>query len=277
VWHCTTFEHFQSIVSDGCIKSMVHLTELPLAEIDRIRTRKQKHHYVAIGFTRRFVQEMGITPVLYLQHNPELAERLKAIPGALEALDGFVEQKDDLGSFAELRINRPLPVQDAVWLLTTANEDTQKTARPWLPGLEEFQHKFGRIGISYWSRLDYEEVLKGHKYLWLTTDIKGKVDDAVLFDEYYREKHCFRDESYLLKMPAGHDVSLLFRTFDQKQALNFSGPFGFIDLAKRFKALIASRVGSDPKMLPYALMPDLPAESPLLPLLTPKPAPAPPT
>ena len=275
VWHCTTFEDFQGIVSDGCINSMVHLTELPLAEIDRIRLRKQEHHYVAIGFTRRFAQEMGITPVLYLKHNPELAKRLEAIPGAMDALNGFVVKDDDVGSFAELRINKPLPIQDAVWLLTTANEDPQKTPRPWLPGFEDFQRKYGRIGISYWSRLDYEQVLKGNKYLWLTSDAKGEVNDAVFFGEYEWEKHCFQDESHLVTMPAGSDRELLFRVFDRSRATNFSGPFGFIDLAKRFKALVAARPVSNPKaLLPHALMPDLPAEPPLLP---PAPTPPPPT
>ena len=58
-------------------------------------------------------------------------------------------------------------------------------------------------------------------------------------------------------------MKLIFRAFDQKRATNFSGPFGFIDLAKRFKALVAARVGSDPKtLLPYALMPELPPEAP---------------
>jgi hypothetical protein len=263
VWHSTTFEAFKSIVSDGFIKPLVHLTELPLAEIDRIRLRTKEHDQVAIGFTRRFAQEMGITPVLYLKHNPELAKRLQSVPAALEALADFVEKDDDTGSFAELRISKPLPVQTAVWLLTTANRDPQGTERPWVPGLEEFQKKYGRISISHWSRMDYEQVLKGRKYLYLTRDGKGEVNDAVCFSEYYWEKACFRDESHLVKMPAGRDWDLLFRVFDQKRASNFSGPFGFIDLARRFKALVAARAGSDPQaLLPYALMPELPPEPP---------------
>jgi hypothetical protein len=261
VWHSTSFEAFKGIVSDGFIKPLVHLTELPLAEIDRIRLRTKEPDQVAIGFTRRFAQELGITPVLYLKHNSELAKRLQAIPGGVEALGDFVEKDDDTGSFAELRISKALPVQDAVWLLTTANKDPRGTERPWVPGLEEFQDKYGRICISHWSRMDYEQVLKGRNYLQLTRDGKGEIREALCYGEYYWEKHCFREEPHLVKMPAGRDWELLFKVFDKERAANFSGPFGFIDLAKRFKALLAARVGSDPKaLLPYALMPELPPE-----------------
>lgn len=263
VWHATSFKAFEKIVSDEVINPLVHLTELPLAEIDRIRLRKKESDQVAIGFTRRFAQEMGITPVLYLKHNPELAKRLQGIPGALDALADFVEEEDDTGSFAELRTSNPLPIQHAVWLLTTANKDRSGTERPWVPGLEEFQEKFGRICISHWSRMDYEQELKGRNYIQLIRDDNGQINNALCFSEYYWEKHCFRDESHLVKMPAGRDWNLRFRVFDQERAASFSGPFGFIDLAKRFKALVAARAESDAKaLLPYALMPELSPEPP---------------
>ena len=96
---------------------------------------------------------MGITPVLYLKHNPELAKRLEAIPGALDALRRFVERDDDLGSFAELRMEEPLPVQHAVWLLTTANKDPRESAPALATGtLRNSRKNMGGSGISHWSR-----------------------------------------------------------------------------------------------------------------------------
>lgn len=183
VWHATTFKAFEGMVESEHIRSPMHLTELSIGEIDRIRIRKPSRQQVAIGFARRFVQNKGLTPVLYLKHNPLLAELLKKSPEASRALAPFLEPNDDTGSFQELRTTQELPIKDAIWILTTANKDAGGTERPWVPGLEAFQRKWGRIPICHWERIDPHALLKGWHYLYTICTPTGRIDDAVTFGE----------------------------------------------------------------------------------------------
>lgn len=57
-------------------------------------------------------------------------------------------------------------------------------------------------------------------------------------------------------MPAGKSWDLRFRVFDQSKSANFHGPFGFLDLAKRFKGILKARFGQNQE-LPHALIPEL--------------------
>lgn len=73
VFHCTTADRIGSIISDGMLKlntrGYVSFTELPIGELDRMKFRKYDAAQVAIGFLRRYIETLGLTPVWYLKHN----------------------------------------------------------------------------------------------------------------------------------------------------------------------------------------------------------------
>jgi hypothetical protein len=246
-------------VRDGVIRSRVHLTELPIGELDRIRVRKHTVDQVAIGFPRRFLQTKKIAPVLYTKYNPELTAVLTEVlknPEVRRALTPFLDMEGDTSSFLELRTTEDLPIEHAVWLLTSSRKDIDGNERPWVPGLEEFQRNWGRISVSYWERSHQIGVLSEWHFLETRRDSLGQLEDAVTIGEHYWEKHCTQEEIYNVTMPARKSWDLRFPTIDADLGKSYQGPMRFIDLAKRFKGLLAE-IDNAPPALPFALMPDL--------------------
>jgi hypothetical protein len=70
VFHCTTEDHLKQIFAEGILKpgsgGTVSFTEIPIGELDRMKYRHHDAEQVAIGFPRRYIQSLGLTPVWYL-------------------------------------------------------------------------------------------------------------------------------------------------------------------------------------------------------------------
>jgi len=261
VWHATPLSKFAAIVDSGNLKPPVSFTELPIGELDRIRLRKPgTKDQVAIGFPRAFLATKGIAPVLYTKYNPALTEALTSVlkeRPALEAqLRPFLETNDDVGSMLELRSTQPIELSAAVWLLTTCNRGPEGRERPYVPELEAYQAKWGRIPISVWRRDQLLAQLGTAMYTMTRRDKEGRLAEAIAIGDHYWREACFKPEEHEVRMPAGRGWTLRFQARDDDIAKGFEGPFGFIDVAKRFRRYL-SEVAPSADDLPYALFPDL--------------------
>ena len=111
VFHCTTVDHMKKIFEDGCLKpsrrGAVSFTEIPIGELDRMKYRHHKKEQVAIGFPRKYIESLGLTPVWYLKHNPGLRETLKTLKerdqDQYEKISPFIDNDDDVSPFQEIR------------------------------------------------------------------------------------------------------------------------------------------------------------------------------
>jgi hypothetical protein len=257
IWHATSLEKFEKIVQSGEIKGPVSLTELPIGEIDRIRLRMKTNDQMAIGFPRRFLESKGIAPVIYTKHSSALSEVIDKYPEVAKALDYLLERKDDTASFLEIRTKQNLSISNAVWFLTPHTKDPNGVDRLWLPGLEAFQEKWGRISLSLWDRQSLLSVLHGWQFLEQRRDSDGTLEEAVFVGQKWWARHSYKQETYKVTMPAGRHAKILFDVHKDELPFRHEGPLRYIDIARRFKRLLREVEGGAPK-LPYAIIPDLP-------------------
>jgi hypothetical protein len=258
IWHATTFEAFEQIVEDGYLRPPVSFTELPIGEVDRIRLRTQADHHVAIGFPRAFLETKAITPVLYTKYNPALTEILAKHADVAEALTPYLESNDDTSCFLELRSLDKVEVSAAIWLLTTLNRGPEGRERPYVPGHEIYRDSWGRIPLSLWHRNELLGTLHTSMYTMTRRDSQGKLEEAIAISDRYWREACFKPETYLVRMPSGNPHTLIFETRDEEVAKGFEGPFGFLDVAKRFRGYLRE-MGPEASALPSALLQSLAA------------------
>ena len=83
VFHCTKEDCIAEIFEKGKLeprgRDSVSFTEVPIGELDRMKYRHHESHQVAIGFPRRYIESLGLTPVWYLKHNPQLRQVLSEL------------------------------------------------------------------------------------------------------------------------------------------------------------------------------------------------------
>jgi hypothetical protein len=107
VFHCTTVDHMAKIFESACLKpserGTVSFTEIPIGELDRMKYRHHGKDQVAIGFPRKYIESLGLTPVWYLKHNPEIRQLLEMMkeqnPASYAKMSAFIDTNDDVSPF----------------------------------------------------------------------------------------------------------------------------------------------------------------------------------
>lgn len=271
VFHCTDFEGFKGIVEEGFIgnkkqdsnkEPYVSFTELPIIELDRMKIRKRNREQIAIGFPRRVLENYNFSSVLYLNHNKPLKEILRMLledPDILDCLNKkcqkdvkkelkpFVELEDDLGALGEIRIKEPMPIQEAVWLLTTKREEKNKKQKLIIPDIESFEQKYGSIAKSYWHRSHQEGILGEYQFV----HIPKETEPLTKFEtkgEHYWKQHVFEQGVYNLNLPVGktkESAQVKFTLANKNNSEFFEGPYNFIDIAKIIYDLLVKHEGKE--------------------------------
>ncbi len=122
--------------------------------MDRMKYRHHKKDQVARGFPRKYIESLGLTPVWYLKHNPEIRQALGLMkerdPAWDDKMSPFIDNDDDVSPFQEIRTTSHVSMAEAIWILTTKRTGTPPV--PEVPHLEQFESKNGRIARSYWHR-----------------------------------------------------------------------------------------------------------------------------
>lgn len=255
VFHCTTFRCFEKIIDCGFVqpkRGYVSLTEIPIGELDRMKIRVRDPNQIAIAFPRRFIQSIGFASVLYLKHNPALKNLVNNLLTSIPELSPFVEPEDDLSAFQEIRTTSPIPVSEAVWLLSS-QRDT-KTRRPIVPGLESYTARCGRIQQSFWHRTHQVGVLDEWQYLSVKVDSNGIPTDYKFAGEFYARKEWPATNEYPVNLP-DREHKIIFRSVERSSVPNYEGPMYFIDVARKLFDTLA-RCGEDPEtLLEHRLIP----------------------
>lgn len=255
VFHCTKLDTFTQIVNEGWIKpnnkSAVSLTEIPIGELDRMKSRGKECEQIAIGFPRSYIQSINMAPVLYTKHHPALKKLLEENRKVLEELAPFLALDDDVSAFQEIRTLEKLDISKAVWLLTTKRSQSDD---PEVPALAEYRRKWGRIPTSFWHRSHQFELLGEWQYLKESRDNGNKLTDVEMLGEHYWQKLSYEETKKVIQMPAGKNFELQFKT-RKADARLFDGPYNFFDLAGKFKILLQETTSNSPA-LPYAIMKD---------------------
>lgn len=235
-FHCTTEENIGRIFREGLLRpgknGTVAFTEIPIGELDRMKYRHHAKHQVAIGFPRRYVEALGLTPAWYLKHNPAIAAVLgkweARDPDAFGALKPFIEGDDDVAPFQEVRTTASVNIEEAVWLLTT---NRNGESLPIIPDIDLFREKYGRISQSFWHRSHQMDILSEWQFTKLTKDERGVPVEFQFMGEYYWRKMTTETREISIKLPA-HERGILFDVTKQEERKAFDGPFRFLDVAR---------------------------------------------
>lgn len=257
VFHCTTEDHAQRIFESGriepCRNGTVSLTEIPIGELDRMKYRHHAAHQVAIGFPRRFLESCGFSSVLYLRHDAEIrqvfAELREREPDRIAKLAPYVEESDDVSPFQEIRTRQPIPVEYAVWVLTTRLKD----GRPAVSGMEAFQGQYGKCPLSYWHRDHQLDVLQEWQFASLERDEAGQPTAFRFIGEHYWRQEITEQKELKIHLPV-HDRNIIFDVSKGGGGEGHGGPWRFIDVA-RFICRVLCEAGESPDVvLPYRLI-----------------------
>jgi hypothetical protein len=230
VFHCTTEDHIGRIFQQGALipgkNGAVSFTEIPIGELDRMKYRHHSAPQLAIGFPRRYIESLGLAPVLYLRHNPDMARQLKTNQAQYDKVAPFIDETGDVGSFQEVRTTASVNIEEAVWILTTNR--TNKSA---IPHIDEFRAKYGRISQSFWHRSHQMGVLGEWQFTKLVKDERNvPVRFEFMGEHYWRQKTTVKEE--LAVMLPVDEKKILFETTDLAKHAAYTGPWKFIDVAR---------------------------------------------
>jgi len=247
VFHATTFKNFKKIISDGYLKpgknGYISLTELPLGEIDRLKTpRAGKEADIALAFPRRVLQRIGFANALYAKHAKFNVENLP------KELQPYVEENDDLGAFQEIRTHRRIPLEYCCWILTRRRD---KNNRLILPDRHKFEEKFGKVSLSFWHQSHQLGILKEWQFFKLTRDTQGKLLDFESIGQHYYMQRVFSKKSIKVRFPAGKEHELYFFAEGQHE---YKGPKRFIDLALLLRNELSQDIKYQKYLMKYALL-----------------------
>jgi hypothetical protein len=177
--------------------------------------------------------------VLYAKHHQQLSDALSAIQSSqsdlYRTLAPFVERFDDVSPFQEIRTTSAVPIDRAVWILTTQRKG--HPPRPEMPALDEFKTKYGPISMSYWHRTHQMEMLGESQYINLNTGADGWPVEFSFMGEHYWEQTVGEMRSLQVALPK-HEKELDFRFVDPEKRTRHTGPWRFVDVARiLFKTL----------------------------------------
>jgi|HubBroStandDraft_5_1064220.scaffolds.fasta_scaffold95437_2 hypothetical protein len=243
VFHCTREDKIEAILTEGVLRpnerGVVSFTEIPIGELDRMKIRHHGKQQVAIGFPRQYIQSLGLAPVWYLKHNTEIQTALnvfkKSAPEAFATLAPFIDEQKDVAAFLEVRTTKPVPIDQAVWILTT-NRNHQ-TGELSIPGIDDFKRKHGPISRSYWHRSHQMGILTEGQFTKVSRTQDSKIEDFQTIGEHYWRKLDKESKELLVTYPVRKEKIIFDFTNREKQA-EYEGPWRFIDIAKLIEELL---------------------------------------
>ncbi|ODA34954.1 hypothetical protein [Planctopirus hydrillae] len=244
IFHCTYFDNLKGILNDGKLrpseeKSYVALTELPVTELTRFRSLRPKPFEIAIGFPRALLESKGLYQPAYLKHaTQEVKDKFKDAPS------GYVELSDDLGALHEVRIPGPLPIDDAVWVLSAKrNEDTRKLDLPELKPLRDLG-----VAVSYWHPSHQQGMIREPVFRRVKRNEEGHLVSLESVGKHYLPEM----DNYVereINPPAGKSFNLRFPKELRPDTLadGWEGPFSKYEMAafcyEELKKKFPGRIG----------------------------------
>jgi hypothetical protein len=261
VFHCTTEDCIDQIFADGILKpghgGTVDFTEIPIGELDRMKYRHRGKEQVAIGFPRRYIQSLELTPAWYLKHNPEICQVLdeleKRDPKGYMKLSPFIDKEGDVSPFQEVRTKSSVSIAEAVWILTTNRSG--KPPLPVIPGIDKFRDRHGRIQTSYWHRSHQMEILSEWQFTALTEN-NGVPEEFQFIGEYYWRHQVTEEKELSVTLPA-HEKEIIFEVTQLEKHAAYEGPWRFIDVARFIAKVLRDAGESLEDALPYRLIRDV--------------------
>ena len=263
MFHCTTEECIAEIFEKGKLeprgRDTVSFTEVPIGELDRMKYRHHESHQVAIGFPRRYIESLGLTPVWYLKHNPRLRQVLSELKvqnsERYAEMSTFIDETDDVSPFQEIRTRGPVAIADAVWILTT-NRTGDSTRPLVVPGIEKFQAEHGWIPRSYWQRSHQLDILSEWQFTTLKKNEAGVLEDFRLIGEHYWKQRITEEKPLRVTLQV-HQKQIIFEVTRMANRNEYEGPWRFLDVARLIvKALVKNGESSD-TVLPHRLIKDV--------------------
>lgn len=255
VFHCTTEDHISQIFQMGSLipgkHEAVSFTEIPIGELDRMKYRHHRAAQVAIGFPRRYIESLGLAPVLYLKHNPELYRALKASESEYEKVAPFIDETGDVASFQEVRTTASVNIEEAVWMLTT-----NQAAKPTIPHIEKFKTKYGRISQSFWHRSHQMGILGEWQFTKLVKDDRNVPVAFEIMGEHYWRQEIIAKEQLTVTLPV-HEKKIIFETTDLGKHEAYTGPWRFIDVARSIAKVLTDAAEDIDAALRYRLIRDV--------------------
>jgi len=222
---------------------------------------KYRHHgseQVAIGFPRRYIQSLGLTPVWYLKHNPGIRHVLAALKtrdlNAFRELSPFIDENDDVAPFQEVRTTSPVNIEQAVWILTTNR--IIDPPRLQIPNIDTFQAVHGAIPKSYWHRSHQLEILSEWQFIALTKNDHGVPKKFEFIGEYYWRHNIAEEKELSVTFPA-HQKEIIFEVTRPEKHEQYNGPWRFIDVARFIARTLLVAGECIDEALPYRLIEDL--------------------
>ncbi len=228
IFHCTYFDNLEEIMKDGELqpgegKTYVALTELPVTELTRFRSLRPKPFEIAIGFPRALLEGKGLFQPAYLKHaTQEVKDMFKDAPS------GYVELSDDLGALHEVRIPGPLPINDAVWVLSAKrNDETRNLDIPELKPLRDLG-----VAVSYWHPTHQQGMIREPVFRKVKRDTQGHLESFESVGKHYlpgMDNHVEKE----INPPAGKPFSLRFPKELRPDTLEngWEGPFSKYEMA----------------------------------------------
>jgi hypothetical protein len=261
VFHCTLEDDLKQIFEDGRLRPnknrTLSFTEIPIGELDRMKYRHHDKQQVAIGFPRRYIESLGLTPVWYLKHNPEISKALgkweASDPDAFAQLKPFIDEDEDVAPFQEIRTTASVNMEEAVWLLTT-NRTTENELV--IPGVDTFQTKYGKISQSFWHRSHQMGILSEWQFAKITRDEKDVPIGFQFRGEYYWRRLTTETKELSVTLPA-HQREIMFEVTKLAQQEAFDGPLRFLDVARSFARVLAEAGDDLDVALCYRLIRDI--------------------
>jgi hypothetical protein len=264
VFHCTLEDDIKEIFEDGTLRpgknGTVSFTEIPIGELDRMKYRHHGKQQVAIGFPRRYIEDLGLTPVWYLKHNPEIVEQLRkweaCDQAAYAALKPFIDEHDDVAPFQEIRTTACVNIEEAVWVLTT-NRNTDRDLL--IPGVDTFQTNYGTISKSFWHRSHQMDILSEWQFTKLRRDEHGVPVEFQFKGEYYWRPKVTETRELRVTLPVD-EKKITFETTALAEHAAYTGPWRFIDVARSIAGVLAEAGENLDVTLRYRLIRDISAQ-----------------
>lgn len=187
-------------------------TELPLGELDRMKSRSPKENsQITIGFPRKYIMTQGATPVLSLKRNKKLMDIVLSNKEIKEHLKHFVVD-DDVSAFQELRVLKKIPITEAVWILSTDKLNSTDCTVSFKDSVANYKGKYGNIAFSYWNQKHQMEALAEWQYMKIFEE-NGSLLGFKCMGEYYWKQIYFSQISKNVKMAAGNKAKYQFKSF----------------------------------------------------------------
>jgi len=261
VFHCTLEDDIKRIFGDGTIRpgknGTVSFTEIPIGELDRMKYRHHRKQQIAIGFPRRYIESLGLTPVWYLKHNPEISTVLRkwaaSDPDTYTRLKPFIDEDEDVAPFQEIRTAASVNMEEAVWLLTTNRNSERKLV---IPGVDTFQANYGKISKSFWHRSHQMGILSEWQFAKITRNEQGVPVGFQFRGEHYWRNLTTEKKELTVTLPA-HPREVMFEVTKLAEHEAFDGPFRFLDVARSIARVLTETDEDLDVALRYRLIRDI--------------------